>query len=101
MLGYPDLGVFNYFAGRPHATRFTIPILAAADPEWTAEILNDVRVAKPAVVLIGNQTSTLSRATGHAGEYLPELRALLMERYVFEQHFDRLNVYRLKSEFEP
>ncbi|MBW2391522.1 MAG: hypothetical protein JRG89_24275, partial [Deltaproteobacteria bacterium] len=94
ILGYPDLGIFNYFADRPHATRFTIPILAAADPDWSEEVLSAVREQRPAVVLIGNQRSTLARATGLRGEYLPELPGLVESHYRLVQRFERVDVYR-------
>jgi hypothetical protein len=94
VLGYPDLGIFNYFADRPHATRFTIAILAAADPAWSEEVLRVVREQRPAAILIGNQASTLARATRHSGEYLPELPDLVQRFYHLDRHFERLDVYR-------
>lgn len=95
MLAFPDLGIFNYFAARPHATPFTIAILAAADEEWSEGLAGVVRERKPAVVLLGNQLSTLARATGKSSEYLPEIRELVRESYILERHFERLDVYRL------
>lgn len=95
MLAFPDLGIFNYFAARPHATPFTIAILAAADDEWSEQLATAVREKRPAVVLLGKQLSTLARATGKSREYLPEIPDLVGESYVLEKRFERLDVYRL------
>ncbi len=81
LFGYPDLGVFNYFSGRRHITRFMIPILADSDPRWAQEVLDDLDRERPRVVLMGGGLSTLARATGRSEEYLPEVRAYLLEHY--------------------
>lgn len=81
LFGYPDLGIFNYFTGRRHITRFMIPVLADADPEWAAEILADLEREQPRVVLMSTSLGTLARATGRREEYLPEVMAYLLEYY--------------------
>jgi len=95
LLGYPDLGIFNYFSDRPHATRFTIPILAAANESWSREIGEDLASRRPPVVLVGLRLSTLARATQRKHEYLPELREQIRRDYVHATTIGRIEIYVL------
>lgn len=94
LLAYPDLGAFHLFADRPLASRFSIAVLAAADPAWSRELLDTVRNQRADVVLVGRELGTLARATGRREEYLPAFRELLESRYILVKRFERLDVYR-------
>ncbi len=99
LLAYPDLGAFNLFVDRPLASRFTIAVLAAADPAWSEELLDVVRNRRADVVLIGRQLGTLARATGRREELIPEFREVVERGYVLNRRFERLDVYRLREGF--
>ncbi len=90
LFAYPDLGIFNYLVDRPHLTRFTIPVLADADPAWASEILEALETSPPAYILLGSELSTLARATQRESEYLPEVRLHLTEHYKLEARVGRI-----------
>ena len=94
LLAYPDLGIFNYFADRPHITRFQIPILAAADERWSRELMRSLEAELPRVVLLGTKRSTLSVATRHPGEYLPEASDFVRENYQHAGRIGRVDIFR-------
>ncbi len=71
LFAYPDLGILNYFADRPHITRFILPIMAAAREEWSVEIFQSIDANRPRIVVLGRGLSTLARETQHRGEYIP------------------------------
>ena len=101
LLAFPDLGAYNAFANRAPASRFAISLLAAADPGWSQELLAVVQNRQADVVLMGNELSTLARATGRREELLPELRTLVEANYDRVQRFERLDVYRVRGAVTP
>ncbi|MCS5636923.1 MAG: hypothetical protein NZ990_10420 [Myxococcota bacterium] len=94
LFAYPDLGIFNYFADKPHITRFQIPILAAADKGWSGELMHSLENEPPPVVLLGTRRSTLSVATRHSGEYLPEAGDFVRENYQHAGRIGRVDIFR-------
>jgi hypothetical protein len=98
LFAYPDLGIFNYFAKRPHITRFQIPILAAASPAWSEELMDALREKRAGVALVGKGLSTVARATRHTGEYLPEAQAFILANYTLAGKIGRVYAFRLEAE---
>ena len=101
VVGYPHMGIYNFFLDRPFVSRFSSVNLSWFSERWHREVINEFKKTPPAFIIIPDFTTleydqffkdNESNQRKHA-----EFMQLLEEKYVPMAKTPKSSIYRLKN----
>jgi hypothetical protein len=91
---FPEQGIFAFCADRPYATRFSIAGFAWTAPWWREEILRDLSIKRPRIIVWGKTLSNMARSISRKEELLPTVIGYIEENYSQVAKFDYISIYK-------
>jgi hypothetical protein len=86
IFGFPEMGIYHFFANRPNVTRFPIATVAAMTPRYTEEILSALKVSPPRYIIYDPGRSAVAASIRKKTEdLLPDVVKYVNEKYHVEE----------------
>ena len=97
LLGFPELDFYNFLCDRPEVSRFYLSGLAYPRRQWQQEVLENVRLKKPPVVLYRAGLSVQAFSIGSKKEILTDVVDYIRLHYVVKMVFPGVAVLQRKT----
>ncbi len=97
VLAFPEYSFYNFLADRPVFSRFYPAGLAWTTPQWRSEILNELIVKIPKIILCSTNVSVLARSTGRSTEILPLVIEFISKNYHITKKINNVIIYEKNS----
>ena len=97
LMGFPDLGVFNFICDRPFFGRYPMPGFVWAVEEWRKELLDSMTHENPRLVLKREVVSNLAASIQLTQELMPEVLSYVDQNYVLAGSPSHFQIYAPKE----
>ncbi len=89
---YPDLSFFNFVCDRPPLDVFSVSGFAYTKNAWRQELMKDLIVLKPKLILTRTYYSPLARSIGR-GELMPQIDGYISKNYLLLENTGTVSIY--------
>lgn len=101
VFGFPEMGVYNFFANRPCLDRFNMPTCIWTTPEWGKELLADLKNVRPRYIIYNKDLSLVASTINNKEELFPEIIEYIHSNYEREASFGSIDILRYKWPLRP